>query len=148
MHVKNLKPPEEGPAVQPSALPSDPLGMGACMGVVVSGGLRSEHRQVRTEGAGQRPSFSTLTLLDAAADVQALQADGAPTLRGGVIAGEEGLRVTGRHQPTLSPTLRETHVQQVWRKRGLHGNHSQRMWRGRPAGACPVPLFRQNHLSL
>ena len=63
MHVKNLKPPEEGPAVQPSALPSDPLGVGACMGGVVSGRLCSEHQQVRPEGAGQRPSFSTLTLL-------------------------------------------------------------------------------------
>ena len=60
MHVKNLKPPEEGPAVQPSVLTSDPLGLGASMGVVVSSGLRSEHLQVRTEGAGQQPYF-TLT---------------------------------------------------------------------------------------
>ena len=67
MHVKNLKPPEEGPAVKPSALTSDPHGLGVSMGVVVSGGLCSEHLQVRTEGAGQRPYFSTLTLLDAAA---------------------------------------------------------------------------------
>lgn len=34
--------------------------------------------------------------------LQALQADGSPTLRGGVAAGEEGHRVTRRHQPTLS----------------------------------------------
>ena len=123
MHVKNLKPPEEGPAVQPSVLTSDPLGLGASMGVVVSSGLRSEHLQVRTEGAGQQPYF-TLTLPDAAVDVQALQADGSLTLRGGVTAREEEHRVDSQAPAHLvpswprepcepSPRLRETHVQEV-----------------------------------
>ena len=124
MHVKNLKPPEEGPAVQPSVLTSDPLGVGASMGLVVSSGPRSEHLQVRTEGTGQRPYFSTLTLLDAAVDVQALQADGSLTLRGGVTAGEEEHRVDSQAPAHLvpswprepcepSPMLRETPVQEV-----------------------------------
>lgn len=54
--------------MKPSALTSSILGVGVSMGVVASGGgLCSEHLQVRTERAGQRPYFSTLTLLDAAA---------------------------------------------------------------------------------
>lgn len=76
-----------------------PWGGEVSMGVVASGGLCSEHLQVRTERAGQRPYFShDLTWCCC----RALQADGSPTLREESPSGGGSTGWARRHQPTLS----------------------------------------------
>lgn len=78
MRVKNLKPPEEGPDVEPPASTSTPPGVGADGGVRWAALRASGRREPR--GPGRDLNFLTSTLLLAAVDMQALQADGPPTL--------------------------------------------------------------------